>query len=93
MDQLVRDAEDLKKQVERKKSIILLQRIERQLPSDYLALESRLFEKLSEIDELNQLVSEEQKVNIVKKFGLWGDKYQIHKDEIFSRKSCLGMKK
>lgn len=82
MEALLNEAAQLKRSVEHKKNLIIRQQIERSLPEDYLKLERDLLNKLGEIDELNHSLPEEQKVDLVKRFGIWGSKYNMCKGPV-----------
>jgi hypothetical protein len=81
MDKLIEDYETIRQKVELRKKLIILQRVHRTLPAEYVEMERGLFAKLKEIDEANQLLDIEHQINIVERFGIWGKNYMMNKNE------------
>lgn len=81
MDKLIEDCEKIQRQVENRKRLIILQKVDKTLPVEYLEMERDLYTKLKEIDEANQQLAVEHQINIIKQFGIWGKKYMMNKNE------------
>ncbi|NBX85619.1 MAG: hypothetical protein EBQ95_08465 [Gammaproteobacteria bacterium] len=82
MDKLLEDYDGLVQKLEQRKRLIILQRVHRTLPADFVMMEHGLLAKLKEIDEANQQLDIEHQINIVERFGIWGKKYMMNKNEI-----------